>query len=252
MTSALPFDLNDQFTLEQHRVLALTAVFQAAQLVHIIATTGTSALDNLGKDYVDTLLRASLNIRTQQNPCHNTLLFFGSVASLKVGLHSLERSLDAPFSAQQPQSRYPVPKVKIKQGKQTLSYVMALLHLSAKIYTNPNFQQKITDTQQHIIRQLAFFNNDYQHRNILSAFAQIYSDTASTIKPRIMIKGSAKAFNSPYEVNYIRALLFTGLQAAHLWRELGGTPWQLFFSKRKILKEVKYFAQYQYQNRKSD
>lgn len=252
MTSALPFHLNDQFTLEQHRVLALAAVFQAAQLVHIVATTGASALDSLGKDFTDTLLRAALNIRAQQNPCHNTLLFFGSVDALKVGLHSLERSLEAPFNAQQPQSRYPTPKVKVKQGKQTLTYVMALLNLSAKIYQNPTFQQKISESQQHIIRQLAFFNHDYQHRNILSAFAQIYSDTASTMTPRIMVKGSAKAFNSPVEVNYIRALLFTGLQAAHLWRELDGTPWQMIFSKRKILKEAKYFAQYQYQNRKTD
>ena len=251
MSSALPFALNNQYSQEQHRLLALAAVFQAAQLVHIVATTGTQALEQLGKEYSDTLLQAALNIRSSQNPCQNSLLFFGSVDALKIGLHSLERCLEAPYHPQQPQNRYPLPKPKVKKGKQTLTYAMSLLHLSAKIYSNPQFQDKISTSQQHIIRQLAFFNHNYQQPNILSAFAQIYSETASTVKPRIMIKGSAKAFNNPNEVAYIRALLFTGLQAAHLWRELGGSPWQLIFSKRKILKEVKYFAQLQYQNRKS-
>lgn len=245
MSSALPFAPSEHLSQDQHRLLALVAVFQAAQMVHIVATTGVSALDKLGKQYADTLLHAALNLRPTHNPCQNSLLFFHSLSALKVGLHSLERCLEAPFNPQ-PQGRY--PKLKIKQGKQTLSYAMALLHLSAKIYRNPKFQTQIASSQQDIIRQLAFFNHDYQHRSVLSAVAQIYSDTASTVKPRIMVKGSAKSFNSPYEVAYIRALLFAGLQAAHYWRELGGSPWQLVFSKSKILKDVKYFVQLQHQS----
>lgn len=249
MSSALPFAPSEYFSKDQHRLLALAAVFQAAQMVHIVATTGVSSLEKLGKQYTDTLLHAALNLRPTQNPCQNSLLFFQSLSALKVGLHSLERCLETPFNPQ-PQGQH--PKLKVKQGKQTLSYAMALLHLSAKIYRNPKFQTQIANSQQDIIRQLAFFNHDYQHRSVLSAVAQIYSDTASTVKPRIMVKGSAKSFNSPYEVNYIRALLFAGLQAAHYWRELGGTPWQLIFSKGKILKEAKYFVQLQHHSMRMD
>ena len=251
MSSAMPFIDATTLSKEQHRTLALAAVFQSAQLVHIVATSGVSALDKIGKEYVDALIYGALNLRADHNPAQNTLLFFRSLDLLRVGLHSLERCFETPYQPQQPQKRYPIPNNKVKQGKQTLTYTMGLLHLSAKIYKNSDFQNKISQSQQHIIRQLSFFNQDYQHATIISALAQIYSETASTLTPRIMIKGSAKAFNSPYEVNYIRALLFTGLQAAHYWRELGGSPWQLIFSKRKILKEAKYFAQLQYQTQKA-
>ena len=246
MSSALPFLMSDTYTKEQHRVLALAAVFQAAQLVHMVATTGAGTLDKLGKQYGDALIHATLNIRPHQNPAQNTLLFYHSLADLRVGLHAIERCFEQPYASNQPKQRY--PQLKIKQGKHTLTYAMGLLHLSDKIYKNPKFQEHIQNSQQKIIRQLSFFNQDYQHTSILSALAQIYSETASTVKPRIMIKGTAKAFNSPHEVNYIRAFLFAGLQAAHYWRELAGSPWQLIFSKGKILKEVKYFAQVQHQN----
>ena len=245
MTNALPFQHQDVFTKEQHRILALAAVFQAAQLVHIIATKGTHALDQLGKQYVTSLVQASLNIRPALNPMQDSLLFFQSLSHLKVGLRSLERCIEEPYNPQ-PQGRQ--PKLKVKHGKQTLQYSMGLLHLSAKVYKDPKFRQTIEQSQQHIIRQLSFFNQNYQHQSILSALAQIYTDTASTIKPRIMVRGSAQAFNSPYEVACIRALLFTGLQAAHYWRGLGGSPWQLIFSKRKILKELKNFAYFQHEH----
>lgn len=245
MSSALPFVITDSYTKEQNRILALVAVFQAAQLVHMIATTGTATLDKLGKHHGDALIHAALNIRPQHNPSQNSLLFYHSLTDLRVGLHAIERCLDSPYHVKhttQPS------KTKTKQGRHTLTYAMGLIHLSAKVYKNPNFQTQIQQSQQKIIRQLAFFNQDYQHSSVLSALAQLYSETASTLKPRIMIKGSAKSFNSPHEVAYIRALLFAGLQAAHYWRELGGTPWQLIFSKRKILKEVKYFAQRQHEH----
>lgn len=245
----MPFSAQHQFTKEQHRTLALVAVFQAAQLVHIVATSGVTDLDKIGRQYTDTLIYAALNIRANTNPAQNSLLFFQSLDHLTVGLHSLERCFNPHYHPQHPQQRYPLPQKKPQHGKQTLAYAMRLLNLSAKIYKTPDFQHLISESQQKVLKQLPFFNHDFQHSSIISALAQTYSDTASTIKPRIMIKGSAQAFNSPHQVNYIRALLFTGLQAAHYWRELGGSPWQLIFSKRKIVKDIQYFSELQYKSK---
>ena len=36
----------------------------------------------------------------------------------------------------------------------------------------------------------------------------------------------------------IRTLLFAGVRAARLWRQLGGSRWQLVFGRRKLLKEL--------------
>lgn len=228
---------------EQHQVLALAAVFQASQLVHLIATSGSNRLGEFGHHYINVLLQAALNIRAGLNPNMDSLMFFHSIQDLHLGLHTLEHSLAIPYDPQ-PKQRY--PKLRIKNPKQSLSYAMALLHLSSKVYRNKSYQQYIEKMQLSIIRQLSFFDHNYQHPSITAALAQTYSDTASQLKPRIMVKGSAHAFQNNQEIALIRALLFSGLQAAHYWRDLGGSPWKLIFSKGKIIKEIKYFAEHQH------
>jgi high frequency lysogenization protein len=48
--------------------------------------------------------------------------------------------------------------------------------------------------------------------------------------------------------NRIRACLFTGLQLAHLWRQLGGSSWSMIFSKRKLLQDIQALARLQYES----
>ncbi|OUJ86086.1 hypothetical protein BXA18_19820, partial [Acinetobacter baumannii] len=38
-----------------------------------------------------------------------------------------------------------------------------------------------------------------------------------------------------------------GLQMAHLWRQLGGSSWNMIFSKRKLLQDIQALARLQYQ-----
>ncbi|MFU8928089.1 lysogenization protein HflD [Acinetobacter puyangensis] len=244
MTIPAPFIDQDQFNTEQHQVIALAAVFQAAQLVHAIATAGSQRVGELGQHYATVLLQASLNIRVGHNPNSNSLVFFKSLSDVHLGLHTLEQSLVMPYDPQ-PKQRY--PRVKTKNPKQALRYAMSLLQLSAKVYAHKDYPAKIEQTQQKIIRQFAFFDHDYQNSSIIAALAQTYSDTASHLKPRIMVKGSSQAFRNNHEVALIRALLFAGLQAAHYWRDLGGSPWKMIFSKGKILKHIRYFAELQHQ-----
>ncbi|MFD2649964.1 DUF489 family protein [Devosia albogilva] len=45
----------------------------------------------------------------------------------------------------------------------------------------------------------------------------------------------------------MRACLFTGLQLAHLWKQLGGSSWSMIFSKRKLLQDIQALARLQYQ-----
>lgn len=232
-----------QLTRQQNQVLALAAVFQATQLVHIIATAGSNHLGDSGQKYARLLLQTALNIRSGNNPNQNSLVFFQHIHALKLGLKTLEQSLVMPYD---PHPKAPPHKIKRKSAKPALNYAMALLHLSAKVYRQPNFATTIEKKQRLILKQLAFFNYDYQHPSIIAALAQIYSETASTLSPKIMIKGSKLAFQDQHDVALIRALLFSGLQIAHYWRGLGGTPWKLILSKSKILREIRYFAELQH------
>lgn len=248
MTSMLPFPESTPLSQAQHQLLALAAVFQAAQLVHVIATSGSQRLGEVGQHYVDILLEATMNIRAEKNQNTNSLNFFHSLDDLHLGLHTLEQNLIRPYDPQ-PKQRlpFPIPTPRMRPAKQSLVYAMGLLHLSAKVYKQTDYVHKIEKTQQQIIRQLSFFghqqNHRYQHVSIISSLAQAYTDTASQLKPRIMVKGSANAFKNPQEVALIRAILFAGLQAAHYWRDLGGRPYQLIFFKRRLLKEIQFFAQ---------
>ncbi|WP_243260442.1 DUF489 family protein, partial [Pseudomonas aeruginosa] len=36
----------------------------------------------------------------------------------------------------------------------------------------------------------------------------------------------------------IRALLLAGIRSARLWRQLGGSRWQMVFSRRRLLNEL--------------
>ena len=74
--------------------------------------------------------------------------------------------------------------------------------------------------------------------------AQTYVDTAGQINPRILVRGNAEAFKDTNHTNRIRACLFTGLQMAHLWRQLGGSSWNMIFSKRKLLQDIQALARF--------
>ena len=238
----LPFQQPQTLNVRQNRALALAAVFQSAQLTHMTAVGGKSTLGESGNFYLEQLIKASLNIRPTNNESDQTLVFFNQLADISLGLKTLESSITQPFDPA-PKSRIP----KMGNAKLPMSYAMALLQLEKKVYSNPKFVEIIEKSQQKILKQLSFFDNNYLHPSILANLAQTYVDTAGQINPRIMVKGNAEAFKDAAHTNRIRASLFTGLQLAHLWRQLGGSSWNMIFSKRKLLKDIQDLARLQYQ-----
>ena len=57
---------------------------------------------------------------------------------------------------------------------------------------------------------------------LVSRFADIYSETISTLQPRIIVKGNPEFLQQDNIVNRIRCLLLAGARAAVLWEQLGG------------------------------
>ena len=64
-------------------------------------------------------------------------------------------------------------------------------------------------------------------------FARLYSETLSTLRPRIMVEGNPRCLNNPATVDRIRALLLAAVRATVLWRQLGGSQLRLFFRHRQ-------------------
>ena len=76
------------------------------------------------------------------------------------------------------------------------------------------------------------------HENVLANLAGLYSDTISTLSPRIMVQGEQVYLNDTLNVNKIRALLLSAIRSAVLWRQKGGTRLQIMFSRKKYLQEI--------------
>ena len=242
--TGLPFQQSSiQLTPRQNRALALAGVFQATQLTHMTALGGRQGMGDSGQFYFEQLIKASLNIRPTQTNTQQTLDFFHQLSDLSLGLKSFENCLSQPFNTA-PKSRLP----KLANTKLPMSYAMALLHLEKKVYQNPEFVKIIEQSQQKILKQLSFFDHNYSHPSIIANLAQTYVDTAGSINPRIMVRGNAEAFKDAAHTNRIRASLFTGLQMAHLWRQVGGSSWNfIFFGKRKLVRDIQDLARLQYQ-----
>lgn len=238
----LPFQQPQTLNQRQNRALALAAVFQSTQLTHMTAMSGQQSIGDSGNFYLEQLIKASLNIRPAENTSSQTLDFFTQLPDISLGLKTLESSITQPFNTS-PKSRIP----KIANAKLPMTYAMSLLALEKKVYNNPEFVEIIEKSQQKILKQLSFFDNDYLHPSIIANLAQTYVDTAGQINPRILVKGNAQAFKDASHTNRIRACLFTGLQLAHLWRQLGGSSWNMIFSKRKLLQDIQDLARLQFQ-----
>lgn len=238
----LPFQQPQTLNQRQNKALALAAVFQATQLTHMTAISGRQSIGESGNFYFEQLIKASLNIRPSDNQSSQTLDFFHQLSDISLGLKALESSITQPFTPT-PKSKIP----KLSSAKLPMSYAMSLLALEKKVYSNPKCVEIIEKSQQKILKQLSFFDQDYAHPNIVANLAQTYVDTAGQINPRILVRGNAEAFKDPAHTNRIRACLFTGLQMAHLWRQLGGSSWGMIFSKRKLLHDIQDLARLQFQ-----
>ncbi len=237
----LPFPNHQNLSRRENKALALAAVFQATQLTHMTAIAGKQSLGESGNFYFENLIKASLNVRPENN-LGQTLDFFHQLSDVSLGLKTLETCITQPFSPT-PKSKLP----KLSNTKLPMTYAMGLLAIEKKVYKNPEFVKIIEQSQEKILKQLTFFDHNFLHPSIIANLAQTYIETAGQINPRIMVRGHAEAFKDPAHTNRIRASLFTGLQMAHLWRQFGGNSWHFIFGKRKLLQDIQSLAKRQHQ-----
>ena len=74
--------------------------------------------------------------------------------------------------------------------------------------------------------------------NIISNLADNYKNTVSTIKPQIMVAGTEGYLQMPENAEKVRALLLAGIRSAVLWRQCGGSRWQILFQRKAFLAEA--------------
>ncbi|MFO8023597.1 high frequency lysogenization protein HflD [Thiohalophilus sp.] len=192
----------------EEQVLALAAVFQVAQLVHNIASSGRYEEDDLRL-----CLQGILN--TDPDSVQDV---FGPPGSLRTGLQALVNQLGTTANQRQ---------VEIAR------YVIVLLHLQGKLNKNPAMLEQIANGIERVRAQLEHY--DLTHTNVLANLASIYSDTISTLSPKIMVNGEQQHLSNPDNVSRIRALLLAGIRAGVLWRQLGGRRWHILLKRKRLI-----------------
>ncbi len=194
------------------RVVALAGLFQAASLVNQLARTGS-----LPQPEFETLMRSLFVISTQ-----NAEEVYGSRLELGLGLRTVLTQLGEDAS--------------LRNADKT-RYAINLLQLERLVHKDKEVLSKIASELKSMQPQLEHF--EVNHSNVTARLADIYLNHISTIGPRIMVSGENNYLENPDTANKVRALLLAGIRAAVLWRQCGGSRWQLLFKRRAILNEAK-------------
>lgn len=192
------------------RTIALAGVYQAAYLVHQIATRGMTD---------SAALEASINSIFKLD-APSTEAVFGELSGVMTGLSTLKRQLSE----------------KQADTLQITQYVVMLLHLERKLARQPAMLERIAGGIRQAQQQSEHFSTT--HENVLANLANIYKNTISTLTPRVLVQGEHGYLNNPDNANKVRAILLAGIRAAVLWTQCGGSRWHVLFKRGALLAET--------------
>jgi len=201
--------MSERFNPQQQQLLALAAVFQAAQLADDIALRG-----DCEPRAFEALMQGVMALDADSFDA-----IYPQPALLRDGVSLLNRSLNRDSAG---------------GNLRPLNYGLALLHLAAKL-------RKSDDTVNILRHRLKALDGQQAHFSSVrdDAFchrlAGIYVDTLGTFRFRIQVKGEPAHLQDENKAARVRALFLAGVRAAFLWHQLGGRRWQLLFQRKRLL-----------------
>ena len=183
----------------------MAGVLQAAHLVNRIAQHGMA-----DQAALEASIGSVLKLDTG-----STLEVFGSLEGVETGLRQIERQIG--------RERNPLEQ----------RYVINLLQLEKRLRARSDLLTRVRDG----VREAQALAADVPltDPSVLAVLADTYSETVSTLSPRIMVTGEPNQLNRPEIANRIRALLLAGVRAGVLWHQCGGSRTQLLFQARKTV-----------------
>lgn len=192
-----------------NQTIALAGLCQAVQLVRDLAKTGSANAEDL-----ETCISSLLKINADDVP-----EVYGGLKRLQSGLLLLEKQMGPPERVDTELARY----------------AAALVYLESKFRSNRDMQKSIRSGIERATAQTAHF--DLTHENVIASIGEIYQNTISKIKPRILVTGEPRYLENPGTANKIRALLLAGIRSAWLWRQCGGTKLGFLLGRKKLREE---------------
>ncbi len=189
------------------RCIALAGMFQAADLVHGIAHTGS---------YDEESVRACIYSLFQVD-AESVPAVYGGLEGIAPGLDKLVSQLTG----------------DAKRSTETTGYVISMMYLEKKLSKQPEMLNLLSNGIHVATSRLAHF--PMLHQNILGQLAELYTETISTLLPRIIVHGDPMHLQNRDNVNIIRSLLLAGIRSAMLWHQCGGSRLQIVLQRQKIV-----------------
>jgi len=192
----------------QDRVLALAGLVQALAEVRRIAETGQSDSAAL-QVALDSVFRID---------AESPGAVYGGAGALRPGLRQLRDWLRNDAAAQ---GRDPMlPKLALSVLQLERRFVRS--DVAPKVHAG--------------IVSLAPGAREHgsTHPDVLSGLGRLYADTVSQLRPRVMVQGNPHYLGQAPVVAEIRAVLLAALRSAVLWRQLGGSLWDLALRRREM------------------
>lgn len=190
---------------------ALAGVCQSARLVQQFAHTGS--VDNHAFEH-------SLRSLLITQPDSTLAVFGNEYQNLRLGLETTLAQLGARQG-----------KIDAEIGR----YWIGILALSRKLNNNPQAKAELARRLAQLERQLPLYENHILHEQMIANIASIYSDIISPLGSRIQVFGLQDLLSRTDIQNRVRASLLAGVRAGILWQQVGGSRWQFFFARKKLL-----------------
>jgi high frequency lysogenization protein len=192
------------------RVLALAGLLQSIKLVQQMANNGEAETQPLTA-CIDSLFRFD---------AESTEAVFGGAGALEAGLRRVVAQLDG--------SDRDTAQTRI---------AMNVLHLERRFIGSPATVEGVRASLEQIDRQREMFGPT--HPTVLSRLGELYAERISPLGPRVLVQGNPVYLSQPGVVAEVRATLLAALRSAVLWRQLGGSYWDLLISRRAMVETAK-------------
>lgn len=192
--------------MNEERVLALAGIFQATALVQQLAQQGSCD---------ETALEASLgSIFRIDAP--DVAAALGGVRGVRLGL----RTLLEQFESGEPDAGL---------ARMTVT----VMRLERRLVRRDDLMQSLHEGIIAAQRQVDHFG--LMHPNVTARLAELYVQTLSTVRPRVLVTGAALQLRQQQVVERIRSALLAAVRAAVLWRQIGGKQWHLLVYRRQCV-----------------
>lgn len=198
---------NDPIT---DRVLALAGLVQALAQVRRVADTG-QAEESVLATAMDSVFRVD---------AESAAAVYGGADALRPGLRLL-RDYFCGGTARDEQ----LPKL-----------ALSVLQLERRFTAEPQVVAKVQAGIQGCA--VAAARDGSSNPDVLAAMGALYSDTLSSLRPRILVQGNPHYLAQPAVVAEVRAVLLAAVRSATLWRQMGGSMLDFFLRRKQMAAAV--------------